>query len=654
MIKLGANGAIAPAGQTIKIATKEKPKPESVEERNPFKQLRRQRRDKDGKVIPDPDSQSDGEAPMPEPRPRAAIQSSPAQSAPRGLLAVNGSRGAERETGSSRGNQERGHRNRNGANERDDSQLPCKDFLRGRCDRQHCRYSHEIKDSPADTDTGPNTGQRKLFMRPNGERQRGPAGPSVGDVKVLKHGSSEADAMGVATLSAAPVPARVAPSLLPSTRPPPTPVPVVKLMNEQFELNTEAASKLLSDSTDFFVIGVVGPQGAGKSTVASELCSHVAYPTLRRERAFHMASRESSFDSRHDTVGIDLGVTTDRLIVLDCQAILSPSILAHIIQHDLKLHHMPQDFVTAENALDIHSFGLLMFLHRVCNVVLYVLDGSALNSTTILAHLDMLKAVRASQHQVPPVSFGSTGSTQNSSSKGTKQPPAADGSAAQSTSAAQATDAAAALTLSSLASHPSDMRQYLRHPMRHTAETLLIFNRVEQQFFTTHFQQRTRSFLEGYFADHQPSTSSGRSKSGRAASGAQPMQKPETGAISSSPVRFYFLPHQFLDQHHFESSTEADTPEIAAESEPLSPTGGQTPSQAFPREDAKALYNQACVRFIEYLQRLTSSTEQSRFPSGLTEKEWLQNLVHVWKLIRFSPVVSEYNRTLQKLQLYSR
>jgi ATPase subunit of ABC transporter with duplicated ATPase domains len=45
----------------------------------------------------------------------------------------------------------------------------------------------------------------------------------------------------------------------------------VKVINEHLEMNIEQCLKILSDNTDFTVVGVLGPQSVGKSTIMSIL-----------------------------------------------------------------------------------------------------------------------------------------------------------------------------------------------------------------------------------------------------------------------------------------------------------------------------------------------------------------------------------------------
>ena len=126
-----------------------------------------------------------------------------------------------------------------------------------------------------------------------------------------------------------------------------------KLLNANLELSTEELQRHMADQNDFTVIGVLGCQGAGKSTVMSLLAGAgwrrepgeagqladppfapqsldavlqalpPPLPALRsqRNRLLHHRSRlrrrPTPPQATHQTVGVDVAVTSERLILLD-------------------------------------------------------------------------------------------------------------------------------------------------------------------------------------------------------------------------------------------------------------------------------------------------------------------------------------------------
>jgi protein SMG9 len=97
----------------------------------------------------------------------------------------------------------------------------------------------------------------------------------------------------------------------------------------------------LTENTDYIVIGAVGPQGCGKSTVLSMLggnnemdmyrqaCLHcirgspsvsrIGMGEFCRQYVFRPASREAMETCRHQTTGVHIYVTKTRVILIDCQ-----------------------------------------------------------------------------------------------------------------------------------------------------------------------------------------------------------------------------------------------------------------------------------------------------------------------------------------------
>ncbi|CAG8829107.1 13094_t:CDS:2, partial [Gigaspora rosea] len=88
--------------------------------------------------------------------------------------------------------------------------------------------------------------------------------------------------------------------------------PFVKMINEKGVLNHDSVLKILSDLPGHFVVGVCGPQGVGKSTVISALCQDP-------QNTFPTQSIETLNLASHETTGIDVHITPERIILLDTQ-----------------------------------------------------------------------------------------------------------------------------------------------------------------------------------------------------------------------------------------------------------------------------------------------------------------------------------------------
>jgi len=75
----------------------------------------------------------------------------------------------------------------------------------------------------------------------------------------------------------------------------------------------------------------------------------------------------------HCTTGVDLLVTSNRVILLDTQPMLSASVMDRLVQQENK-KFTGTDFASTENAMEIQSLQLAAFLLSVCHVVILVQD----------------------------------------------------------------------------------------------------------------------------------------------------------------------------------------------------------------------------------------------------------------------------------------
>jgi protein SMG9 len=108
---------------------------------------------------------------------------------------------------------------------------------------------------------------------------------------------------------------------------------VCKFVTERFQfVGVGDALKLLNDNTDFTVIAVLGLAGAGKSAILNDLATMTASwggaggGGLDRglpRKPFAVQTEDILLDASHQTVGVDMHVTDERLILLDCQPLLS-------------------------------------------------------------------------------------------------------------------------------------------------------------------------------------------------------------------------------------------------------------------------------------------------------------------------------------------
>ncbi|KAG2173395.1 hypothetical protein INT44_008747 [Umbelopsis vinacea] len=120
---------------------------------------------------------------------------------------------------------------------------------------------------------------------------------------------------------------------------------VIKIMDAFESFRMDAALRALADYPGHFVVGVIGKQGVGKSTVLSafsedpkNVCRvvnvgsfHYNHVDILPPQTFTIAPATKALD--HQTTGVDMYVTAERIILLDTQPVLSWSVLEHTLRY---------------------------------------------------------------------------------------------------------------------------------------------------------------------------------------------------------------------------------------------------------------------------------------------------------------------------------
>nr|XP_054510066.1 nonsense-mediated mRNA decay factor SMG9 isoform X3 [Agelaius phoeniceus] len=143
----------------------------------------------------------------------------------------------------------------------------------------------------------------------------------------------------------------------------------IKLVDEQMNW-CDSALEFLLEQTDVLVVGALGLQGTGKSTVMSLLAGNQPEEDPR-SFVFRPQPPELRERGGAQTGGIDLFITQERVLFLDTQPILSPAHLDHLINNDRKL---PPEFALPHAYVETQSLQIAAFLFTVCHVVLLVQD----------------------------------------------------------------------------------------------------------------------------------------------------------------------------------------------------------------------------------------------------------------------------------------
>ncbi|XP_029432440.1 protein SMG9 isoform X1 [Rhinatrema bivittatum] len=161
----------------------------------------------------------------------------------------------------------------------------------------------------------------------------------------------------------------------------------IKLVDDQMNW-CDSAIEFLLDQTDVLVVGILGLQGTGKSTMMSLLSANTPEED-QRAYVFRVQSQEMKERGGNQTTGIDFFITQERIIFLDTQPVLSPSILDHLINNDRKL---PPEYTLPHTYVEMQSLQIAAFLFTVCHVVIVVQDWfTDLSLYRFLQTAEMLK-----------------------------------------------------------------------------------------------------------------------------------------------------------------------------------------------------------------------------------------------------------------------
>lgn len=129
----------------------------------------------------------------------------------------------------------------------------------------------------------------------------------------------------------------------------------IKLMTSELVFNIETISSYIQEqSNDFFVVAFVGPQNAGKSTLANVLLDPKYNLQEPIKNIFETRSKQHVTQLGQITQGIDIYITKDRVMVLDCAPLLSNSSY--------------KDYILSE----LDDLKILTFLLNICNLVVLV------------------------------------------------------------------------------------------------------------------------------------------------------------------------------------------------------------------------------------------------------------------------------------------
>ncbi|CAG0887458.1 unnamed protein product [Darwinula stevensoni] len=143
----------------------------------------------------------------------------------------------------------------------------------------------------------------------------------------------------------------------------------MKLMDPESLKFSESCLEFLLDHPECLVVGCIGLQGVGKSTILSLLCGG----KLNDSKSFpFMAETPEQLEmSEHCTNGIRIFASFERVIFLDMQPLMSPSVMDRLAQKEKKYSF---DYGCLHTTIEIQALQMVALFLNICHVVLVVQD----------------------------------------------------------------------------------------------------------------------------------------------------------------------------------------------------------------------------------------------------------------------------------------
>ncbi|KAL0878539.1 hypothetical protein ABMA27_003627 [Loxostege sticticalis] len=222
----------------------------------------------------------------------------------------------------------------------------------------------------------------------------------------------------------------------------------VKLLDENLEFNNAALEFLHDSSTNYLVVGIMGNQGVGKSMIlnliaqnthSDNLCNHILHSHEILDNTFEMndvsaienqlealdfigtqEKDSSAIDFKfkmqdieqiergtHCTKGVDMYVTDDRVILLDCQALWSPSLIEESNTNPITAR--------SANVVTVDCLQIASYLMAICHVLIAVQDW--------FTDYNFIRYIQAAEMLKPSLSGSSAASQDNEPAHGADSHP---------------------------------------------------------------------------------------------------------------------------------------------------------------------------------------------------------------------------------------
>ncbi|CAL8098204.1 unnamed protein product [Calicophoron daubneyi] len=182
----------------------------------------------------------------------------------------------------------------------------------------------------------------------------------------------------------------------------------VKLVDDQLRFtDLTDIQDLFVENTGFLVVGVIGLQGSGKSSLLNILANQLPNDASLLDGPFAVQSIKNILTNSPETGGIDLYITQDRIILLDTQPLLSFSLTNYHSQNASSVSGAQMDIAPATPgsnstvstltgpgnwSLDVwaelSSIQVVAFLLNVCHVVVVVNNDLSSKSMQLYRLID--------------------------------------------------------------------------------------------------------------------------------------------------------------------------------------------------------------------------------------------------------------------------
>ncbi|KAH9316270.1 hypothetical protein KI387_024897 [Taxus chinensis] len=387
----------------------------------------------------------------------------------------------------------------------------------------------------------------------------------------------------------------------------------LNLLSDSWDFHPDRLFNLVTDNTDFTVIGVLGPPGAGKSTILNELYGFDR-STPGVLPPFAVQSEENRAMARHCSVGIELRTSFERFILLDTQPVLSASVLAEMMRPDgsSAVSVLNGESLSAELAHELMGIQLGVFLASVCHVILLVTEGlHDISLWRLMLTVDMLK-----QGIPDPSLLNSAGV----------------GAYSQGSSAASDKEERDSLQ--------DDSTEFLADPV-------FIHTKLREQGCSWYNVACLGKALSLYF-----NSSSFRRNGAVQYCPSRLRYDDQLDVLLGGPSRSQ-KDENDLEGNSMSNSSQGRYIEIPTDG---SSSGGVNffvlPLKV--SDDSGKVHHESFDSMLRQLRDQVLSMPRHSFAKPISERDWLRNAARIWDMVKRSPVIADYSKTLQSSGLYRR